>query len=80
MTKNFVTPTKYVITDKGPLDNQPPGTDVTDRYPASLLVRLIDEGYVAEDKPKAKRKKQTAPDEPADDQPADDQPADEDGD
>lgn len=60
MTKNFVPAIKYVVTDKGPLDNQPPGTDVTERYTPNLLARLIDEGYVAEEKPKAKSKRKAA--------------------
>ena len=38
----------YVITDMGPLDDMPAGTDVTGIYKGDLLERLIDEGYIAE--------------------------------
>lgn len=37
---------KYVVTDKGPLDRLPPGTDVTKLYPEATLHRLAKEGYV----------------------------------
>lgn len=58
--------TKYIVTDKGPIDRHAPGADVTGIYAPDVLARLIADGYVAEDKPKSKRKK------------ADDAPADED--
>ena len=63
---------KYIVTDLGPIDGHQPGTDVTNIYPADVRDRLIAEGYVAEDKPKAKGKKKTAPDV-ADEQPAEDE-------
>ena len=53
---------KYIVVKT--IDNRPPGTDVTGVYGPDVMSRLIDEGYVAEDKPKAKRKKEAAPDEP----------------
>lgn len=46
--------TKYVITDLGPLDRLPPGTDVTDLYEGETLERLIADGYIEEVKPKPK--------------------------
>ena len=52
--------TKYIVTDKGPIDRRAPGDDVTGVYPAAVLQRLIDDGYIAEDKPQASRKR-TAP-------------------
>lgn len=39
---------KYIVTDLGPLDRLPPGTDVTGRYRAEVLDRLIADGYVEE--------------------------------
>ena len=44
--------TKYIVTDKGPIDRHAPGTDVTGIYPADVLARLVDDGYIAEDKPR----------------------------
>lgn len=51
---------KYIITDMGPLDRHPPGTDVTALYDAATLARLVEEGYVVDadaPKPKAATKK-----------------------
>lgn len=46
---------KYIITDMGPLDRLPPGTDVTKLYDAAILARLVKEGYVVDaDAPKPK--------------------------
>ena len=53
--------TKYVVTDLGPIDSRPPGTDVTGVYDAATLARLIDEGYIAEDAPKAAQKPRKRP-------------------
>lgn len=36
--------TRYILTMT--LDNEPPGTDVTDSYKLPVLMRLVDEGYV----------------------------------
>ena len=49
--------TKYVVTDLGPIDRRPPGTDVTGVYRAAVLARLIDDGYVEEVKVKTAKRK-----------------------
>lgn len=46
--------TKYIVTDMGPIDMHAPGADVTGVYQGDKLQRLIDEGFIAEDKPKRK--------------------------
>ena len=46
--------TKYIVTALGPIDMHEPGADVTGVYRGAVLARLIDEGYIAEDKPKRK--------------------------
>lgn len=73
--------TKYIVTDKGPIDRRQPGDDVTGVYPADVLTRLIEDGYIAEDKPRKR-----TPAKPADALAgesdaveSDGQPADEDG-
>ena len=48
--------TKYIVTDKGPIDRRRPGEDVTGIYNAETLARLVDDGYVAIDEPKPKRR------------------------
>lgn len=48
--------TKYIVTDKGPIDRHAPGADVTNFYRGDKLQRLIDEGYIAEDKPKPRKR------------------------
>lgn len=40
---------KYIVVKT--IDNRSPGTDVTGVYRLDVTARLIDEGYVAEDKP-----------------------------
>ena len=47
---------KYIVTDKGPLDRNPPGADVTGLYDPDTLARLMEDGYVVEVKAKAKGK------------------------
>jgi len=47
---------KYKVTELGPIDRHPPGTDVTDAYPADVLQRLIEDGYVEAVEPKRKAK------------------------
>ena len=46
---------KYIVTDLGPIDRRQPGEDVTNVYPADVLARLIEEGYVEESKPKRRK-------------------------
>ena len=49
---------KYVVTDKGPIDKLPPGTDVTGRYSSADMALLVNAGYVeAVPGRKAKKKK-----------------------
>lgn len=43
---------KYIVTDKGPIDRLGPGTDVTRLYSPDVLKRLVQEGYVKQEKPK----------------------------
>lgn len=60
---------RYIVTDLGPIDMRPPGTDVTGLYDDATLARLIDEGYIAEDATKAAqkpRKRSTKADSAAD--------------
>ena len=45
---------KFVVTEQGPIDRLPPGTDVTGVYPDDVLQRLIAEGYIADVTPKPK--------------------------
>ena len=46
---------RYIVTDLGPIDRHPPGTDVTELYDAATLARLVAEGYVEDaDAPKGK--------------------------
>lgn len=47
---------KYIVSELGPIDRHPPGTDVTELYPAATLARLVAEGYVVEQTTAAKRK------------------------
>jgi len=51
---------KYIVTDKGPIDRRQPGEDVTGVYDAATLQRLVDDGYVALDEPAPKRKSKKA--------------------
>jgi hypothetical protein len=46
---------RYKVTEQGPIDQHPPGEDVTDVYPPDVLKRLVKEGYVAEDKPEPEK-------------------------
>ena len=48
---------RYKVTEQGPIDQHPPGADVTDVYPADVLERLMDDGYVEAVEPKRKAKK-----------------------
>lgn len=59
---------KYIVTDKGPIDQHAPGADVTGVYRGDVLQRLIEDGYIAEDKPQAsrKRKPEAVPNDTAD--------------
>lgn len=47
---------KYIVSELGPIDRHPPGTDVTELYPAATLARLVAEGYVIEQATAAKTK------------------------
>lgn len=47
---------KYIVTDKGPIDRRQPGADVTGIYDAATLERLVEEGYIAAETPRPKRK------------------------
>lgn len=48
----------YIVTQKGPIDRHPPGTNVSKLYPADVLARLVAEGYVEDtDAPKEPSKK-----------------------
>lgn len=47
---------KYIVSELGPIDRHPPGTDVTELYPAATLARLVAEGYVTERATAAKTK------------------------
>lgn len=49
--------TKYVVTDKGPIDWHNPGEDVTGIYPVSTLERLIANGFVKEERPPKSKSK-----------------------
>ena len=49
---------RYIVTDKGPIDRHPPGTDVSKLYAPDVLARLVAEGYVIDaDAPKEPSKK-----------------------
>ena len=37
---------QYVVSELGPIDHRPVGADVTNRYSAEVLDRLVAEGYV----------------------------------
>lgn len=37
---------RYVVSSLGPIDRLRPGEDVTERYGAAVLARLVEEGYV----------------------------------
>lgn len=46
---------RYIVTDKGPIDRNPPGADVSKLYMPATLARLVEEGYVMDaDAEKAK--------------------------
>lgn len=39
---------KFIVSELGPIDRHPPGTDVTEIYSPETLQRLVEEGYVVE--------------------------------
>ena len=48
--------TRYIVTDKGPIDTRAPGTDVTGIYDDATAARLVDEGYLSAVEPEAAQK------------------------